>query len=81
MKSKFKKSSITLAFLGLFSSSMSFAQTETVVVSGSRAETKLSETPVSIGSVGREAWDQDKAKSVGEIINRIPGVFWNVFGN
>ncbi|MEY3426815.1 MAG: hypothetical protein RIS60_167, partial [Pseudomonadota bacterium] len=26
-------------------------------------------------------WDQDKVKSVGEMINRIPGVFWNDLGN
>lgn len=53
----------------------------TVVVSGSRADTRLSETPVSIGAVKRAAWEADKAKSVGEIINRIPGVFWNDLGN
>ena len=52
-----------------------------VVVSGSRTETKLSETPVSIGAVSQETWNADKAKSVGEIINRIPGVFWNDLGN
>ncbi|NDC60861.1 MAG: TonB-dependent receptor [Betaproteobacteria bacterium] len=52
-----------------------------MVVSGSRTETKLSETPVSIGAVSQETWNADKAKSVGEIINRIPGVFWNDLGN
>ena len=52
-----------------------------VVVSGSRTATKLSETPVSIGAVSQETWDADKAKSVGEIVNRIPGVFWNDLGN
>lgn len=54
---------------------------DTIVVSGSRSETKLSETPVSIGSVTRAAWDADKPKTMGEIINRIPGVFWNDLGN
>lgn len=54
---------------------------ETIVVSGSRSETRLSETPVSIGAVKRNEWDADKPKSVGEIINRIPGVFWNDLGN
>lgn len=54
---------------------------DTIVVSGSRSETKLSETPVSIGSVTRAEWDADKPKTMGEIINRIPGVFWNDLGN
>ncbi len=68
------------------STSLAWAQTESsslqeVVVSGSRTETKLSETPVSIGAVSQETWNADKAKSVGEIINRIPGVFWNDLGN
>ncbi|MEN9550891.1 MAG: hypothetical protein RI896_832, partial [Pseudomonadota bacterium] len=67
--------------LAFFSSASTFAQSDTVVVSGSRTETKLSETPVSIGSVNRSQWDQDKVKSVGEMINRIPGVFWNDLGN
>ncbi len=81
MKIKFKYTSLTIAVLSLITSSISYAQSETVVVSGSRAETKLSETPVSIGSVSRNQWDEDKVKSVGEIINRIPGVFWNDLGN
>jgi iron complex outermembrane receptor protein len=72
---------ISLSLCLLFSSENAFAQSDTVVVSGSRAETKLSETPVAIGSVNRSQWDQDKVKSVGEMINRIPGVFWNDLGN
>lgn len=52
-----------------------------VVVSGSRSESKLTETPVSIGAVKSEQWNKDKPKSVGEIINRIPGVKWNDLGN
>jgi iron complex outermembrane receptor protein len=80
-KSRFHYSPLVLALMGVFSSHVSWAQSDTVVVSGSRAETKLSETPVSIGSVSRGQWDQDKVKSVGEIINRIPGVFWNDLGN
>ena len=54
---------------------------DTVVVSGSRSASKLSETPTSIGLVTRTQWDADKPKSVGDIINRIPGVFWNDLGN
>ena len=73
--------SVSVAILTFFSSASTFAQSDTVVVSGSRTETKLSETPVSIGSVNRSQWDQDKVKSVGEMINRIPGVFWNDLGN
>ena len=54
---------------------------DTVVVSGSRSETKLSETAASIGVVLRSQWDEEKPKSIGDIINRIPGVFWNDLGN
>ena len=56
--------SVSVALLAFFSSASTFAQSDTVVVSGSRTETKLSETPVSIGSVNRSQWDQDKVKSV-----------------
>ena len=52
-----------------------------VVVSGSRAATKLSETPVAIGVVKEEVLKRDKPKTMGEVINRIPGVYWNDLGN
>ncbi len=88
MKHTFRRSPVALALAGLVHSTASWAQNapantpvDTIVVSGSRAETKLSETPVSIGSVTRAQWDADKPKTMGEIINRIPGVFWNDLGN
>ena len=87
MKNTLSLSPLSLAVFGLLASlsGHAVAQTapelDTIVVSGSRSETKLSETPVSIGSVSRAQWDADKVKSVGEIINRIPGVFWNDLGN
>ena len=52
-----------------------------VVVSGSRAATRLSETPVAIGVVKQEVLQRDKPKTIGEVINRIPGVYWNDLGN
>ncbi len=52
-----------------------------IVVSGSRAETLLAETPLAIGVVGSAALQRDKPKSVGDAINRIPGVQWNDLGN
>ena len=87
MNTHFQLAPLPWAVLGLFTSLSAgvYAQTaaalDTIVVSGSRSETKLSETPVSIGSVSRTQWDADKPKSVGEIINRIPGVHWNDLGN
>lgn len=87
MKNSLSLSPLSLAVFGLLASlsAAAVAQTapavDTIVVSGSRSDTKLSETPVSIGSVKRAQWDADKAKSVGEIINSIPGVFWNDLGN
>jgi outer membrane receptor protein involved in Fe transport len=87
MKNTLSLSPLSLAVFGLFASLSSHAvaqispELDTIVVSGSRSETKLSETPVSIGSVSRAQWDADKVKSIGEIINRIPGVHWNDLGN
>lgn len=52
-----------------------------VVVSGSRAATPLLETPVSIGVVKADALRRDKPKSMGDVLNRIPGVSWNDLGN
>ena len=52
-----------------------------VVVSGSRTETKLSETPQAIGAVNSDALQRDKPNTMGEAINRIPGVSWLDLGN
>jgi iron complex outermembrane recepter protein len=52
-----------------------------VVVSGSRVATKLSETPQAIGVVKHDVLERDKPKTMGEVINRIPGVYWNDLGN
>lgn len=52
-----------------------------VVVSGSRSATKLSETPQAIGVVDESQLKRDKPKTMGEAINRIPGVWWNDLGN
>jgi iron complex outermembrane recepter protein len=52
-----------------------------VVVSGSRSETKLSDTPMSIGVVDEAALKRDKPKLMGDAINRIAGVSWVDLGN
>jgi len=52
-----------------------------VVVSGSRTETKLSDTPMSIGVVDEKALKRDKPKLMGDAINRIAGVSWVDLGN
>jgi len=56
-------------------------QLDEVVVTGSRAVTKLSETPLSIGAVDEKALKRDKPKTMGDVINRIAGVSWNDLGN
>ena len=62
-----------------------YANEETVlsgiVVSGSRAETSLLETPQAIGVVTHEEIERDRPKTMGEVINRISGVAWNDLGN
>jgi len=52
-----------------------------VVISGSRTATKLSETPQAIGVVKEDILKRDKPKTMGEVINRIAGVYWNDLGN
>lgn len=52
-----------------------------IVVTGSRAATKLSETPQAIGVVKKDVIERDKPKTMGDIMNRIPGVYWNDLGN
>jgi iron complex outermembrane recepter protein len=84
-QSKFVLTPIAVSIAVMFSSASLAQQAEKqvdeVVISGSRSASKLSETPVSIGVVRKDQWEQDKAKSVGEIINRISGVNWNDLGN
>ena len=52
-----------------------------VVVSGSRTETKLSDTPMSIGVVDEKSLKRDKPKLMGDAINRVAGVSWVDLGN
>ncbi|MGV8869890.1 MAG: TonB-dependent receptor family protein [Janthinobacterium svalbardensis] len=54
---------------------------DTVVVSGSRAQSWLSETPQAIGVVNAKTLERDKPKTMGDILNRIAGVYWNDLGN
>ena len=54
---------------------------DTVVVSGSRAQAWLSETPQAIGVVNTQTLERDKPKTMGDILNRIAGVYWNDLGN
>lgn len=81
-----KKSGLLLSLMAIAVSQYSVAADESivldeVVVSGSRAETKMSETPMSIGVVDDKALKQDKPKLMGEAINRIAGVQWVDLGN
>jgi iron complex outermembrane receptor protein len=54
---------------------------EEIVISGSRVATKLAETPLAIGVVKEDILKRDKPKTMGEVMNRIPGVHWNDLGN
>jgi outer membrane receptor protein involved in Fe transport len=54
---------------------------DTVVVSGSRAQSWLSETPQAIGVVNAKTLERDKPRTMGDILNRIAGVYWNDLGN
>lgn len=56
-------------------------QLDEIVVTGSRTATKLSETPMAIGTVKNSALKRDKPKTIGEAINRIAGVTWVDLGN
>jgi outer membrane receptor protein involved in Fe transport len=76
----------SLFLISLVSSSLAYSLDEPllldeVVVSGSRSETKLSETPMSIGVVNEKSLKQDKPKLMGDAINRIAGVTWVDLGN
>lgn len=77
---------IALSILIVPFSKIVFAADETVVldevvVSGSRSETRLSDTPMSIGVVDEKSLKRDKPKLIGDAINRIAGVTWVDLGN
>ncbi|HQS58640.1 MAG: outer membrane receptor protein [Gallionellales bacterium 35-53-114] len=79
-------SSLLLSLLTLANTQAVHAADETpvldeVVVSGSRTETKLSDTPMSIGVVDEKSLKRDKPKLMGDAINRIAGVHWVDLGN
>lgn len=54
---------------------------DSIVVSASRAETPLNQTPVSISQVGRSAIDDKAPAFTGEVLNTIPGVHMTDLGN
>ncbi|MBY0237704.1 MAG: TonB-dependent receptor [Burkholderiaceae bacterium] len=83
-KTHFPYSPLALTLLAAFScpaQADSTALVETVVVSGARAATKLSETSSAIGVADRKALERDKPKTMGDVLNRIAGVYWNDLGN
>jgi iron complex outermembrane receptor protein len=80
----FKHTPLAFALLAAFTQMTYAAEPqvlEEMVVSGSRSATKLSETPVAIGVVKEEVLKRDKPKTMGEVINRVAGVYWNDLGN
>ncbi|MBV6324516.1 TonB-dependent receptor [Duganella sp. HSC-15S17] len=56
-------------------------QLEEMVVSASRGATRLAETPAAIGVVRQDILQRDRPKTMGEVVNRIAGVYWNDLGN
>lgn len=81
-----KRCGFTLSLLTIALANAVHAADETpvldeVVVSGSRTETRLSDTPMSIGVVDEKALKRDKPKLMGDAINRIAGVSWVDLGN
>ncbi|MGV8991205.1 MAG: TonB-dependent receptor [Thiobacillus sp.] len=70
-----------LVILGAPAYAIEDTMLDEVVVSGSRAETILAETPLAIGVISRDVLARDKPKTMGEVINRISGVFWSDLGN
>lgn len=78
---KFQHTPIYLALFGTTVFAADLPLIDEIVISGSRGASKLSETPLAIGVVKQDILDRDKAKTMGEVINRIPGVYWNDLGN
>jgi outer membrane receptor protein involved in Fe transport len=73
--------SVTNAVYAVEGVQVAEVQLDEMVVTGSRVSTKLSETPMAIGTVKSDALKRDKPKTIGEAINRIAGVTWVDLGN
>lgn len=52
-----------------------------VVISASRAPTALASTPAAISVVNAQTLERDKPRTMGDILNRFAGVYWNDLGN
>lgn len=57
------------------------APMEVVVVSASRMETALADTPASLGKLDSTQIRQQEATFTGEVLNKVPGVFMTDLGN
>ncbi|TNF35253.1 MAG: TonB-dependent receptor [Gammaproteobacteria bacterium] len=65
----------------VFAAHMPPAPLEVVVVSASRTETALSDTPASLGKLDTAQIRQQEATFTGEVLNKVPGVFMTDLGN
>lgn len=54
---------------------------DTIVVTGSRADTPLRSTPASLDFISRESLETRRASFLGEALNRLPGVYMTDLGN
>ena len=75
---KLQYTALYLALFGTFGTTAFAADLpvmDEIVISASRVASKLSETPVAIGVVKQDMLKRDKPKTIGEVINRIPGAY------
>jgi outer membrane receptor protein involved in Fe transport len=54
---------------------------ETMVVTGSRDATRLTDTPLAISQIARDEIDSRHAAFTGEVLNKVPGLYMSDLGN
>ena len=52
-----------------------------IVISGAKEETSLRKTPIAIGKINAQTFDEKKPTFVGQVLNQTPGVYITDLGN